>query len=137
MTTENTTTEQTKIPYMLWGQNDSTIFLSIKVDTPSSVELNYGENSVDVTARDAVNNLYSVHLDLFDKVNVEESKYEVGFQKIECIIQKSEPELWNSLTKTNKFKNFIKIDWDKWTEFNDDEEPTNNNHQEMDFSKLY
>ena len=99
MTTENTTTEQTKIPYMLWGQNDSTIFLSIKVDTPSSVELNYGENSVDVTARDAVNNLYSVHLDLFDKVNVEESKYEVGFQKIECIIQKSEPELWNSLTK--------------------------------------
>ena len=135
MTTANTL-EQGKTPYMLWGQTDTTISISIKVDTPSCVSLNYGEDSLDFSGRDALNNVYSISLELFDKIKVEESKYEVGLQKIECIIQKNEPELWNSLTKTNKFKNFIKIDWDKWTEFNDDEEPVNNNNQEMDFSKL-
>ena len=124
MTTAISTEVQTKTPYMLWGQNDETIFLSIQIDTPKKVQLDFEKNSL-LLEVEALHSDYSLNMNLFDSIDAENSSYQVGLQKIECKIKKLESKLWNSLSLNNQYKHFIKIDWDKWSEINDEPEPNN------------
>ncbi|KAL5069399.1 hypothetical protein RYX36_020286 [Vicia faba] len=63
----------------------------------------------------AGNNLYELNLPLFDKVNVEESKINVGVRSIFCVVQKAEEEWWKRLLKAEgKPPHYVKVDWDKW-----------------------
>ena len=128
---------ENKTPYMLWGQNDTHIFLSIKVDTPKNVELTFNSQNL-ILETDSYDSHYSLNLPLKNEVIVEDCQYNSKPQKIECILKKKETELWNNLTINQQYKHYIKIDWDKWTELNDEEEVDTSNPggMDMDFSKF-
>uniref|UniRef100_A0A0D3E026 Co-chaperone protein p23 n=1 Tax=Brassica oleracea var. oleracea TaxID=109376 RepID=A0A0D3E026_BRAOL len=66
------------------------------------------------------NHVYELKLELHDKVNVEESKINIGVRNIFCIIEKAEPERWNKLIRGGKAPHYVKVDWDKWVDEDDE-----------------
>ena len=80
-------------------------------------------------------NIYKIDFNLYDNINVEESKYTVNDKSIRIILKKISYINWNYLLKDkNCYKNNIKIDWNEW--INDlDEEETNDSNQ-FDFQKI-
>ena len=111
-----------KTPYVYWGQNDEKLFVSVKIDSPKDIDLQFEKNNMKLTCSSSSNINYQINMNLFDEIEIDDSSYTTKSQKIECIMKKCEPKLWTLLTKNNQYKQFIKIDWDKWTEINKDEE---------------
>ena len=115
--------KQNKTPYVYWGQNENKLFVSFSVDSPKNVELNFEKDGLKLYCSSAQDQNYQVDMNLYKEINVEGSSFTIKSQKIECVVEKCESELWSLLTKNNQYKQFIKIDWDKWTELNKDEDP--------------
>ena len=111
-----------KTPYVYWGQNDEKLFVSVKIDSPKDIDLQFEKNNMKLTCSSSSDINYQINMSLFDEIEIDDSSYTAKSQKIECIMKKCEPKLWTLLTKNNQYKQFIKIDWDKWTEINKDEE---------------
>ncbi|KAM0952936.1 putative HSP20-like chaperone [Dioscorea sansibarensis] len=82
--------------------------------------------------------LYEIDFELYDKVNVEESKAAIGLRNICYLVKKAESKWWSRLLKNQgKPPVFLKVDWDKWID--EDDEHGNKFDDEfggMDFSKL-
>ncbi|KAH0908093.1 hypothetical protein HID58_031414 [Brassica napus] len=58
------------------------------------------------------NHVYELKLELHSKVNVEESKINIGVRNIFCIIEKAEPERWDKLIRGGKAPHYVKVDED-------------------------
>lgn len=84
----------------------------------------------------AENHSYELKLDLYDKVNVEESKINIGPRSIFCILEKVESKWWNKLLRGDaKTPHYVKVDWDKWVD-KDDTGTNDLGMEDMDFSSL-
>ncbi|PKU72778.1 uncharacterized protein OsI_027940-like [Dendrobium catenatum] len=78
------------------------------------------------------NVLYEVKLELYDKVNAEARKLNTGVRSIFCVIEKAEKGWWKKLLRSDvKLPHYIKVDWDKWAEEDEDDD-----FGGMDFSKF-
>ncbi|XP_038678660.1 co-chaperone protein p23-1-like isoform X2 [Tripterygium wilfordii] len=83
---------------------------------------------------------YEVDFDLFDKVDVNESKGGITSRHISYLVKKAENKWWDRLLKQGgKPPVFFKVDWDKWVD--EDEEQGNKfetdvDYGDLDFSKL-
>ncbi|EEE59155.1 hypothetical protein OsJ_11066 [Oryza sativa Japonica Group] len=65
---------------------------------------------------------YELDLELFDAVNVEESKAAVAARSICYLIKKAESKWWpRLLKKEGKPPVFLKVDWDKWQDEDDED----------------
>nr|GMD70977.1 HSP20-like chaperones superfamily protein isoform 1 [Ipomoea batatas] len=85
----------------------------------------------------AENHLYELKLELNDKVNVEESKINIGLRNIFCVLEKAEKQWWNRLLRAEgKPPHYVKVDWDKWADEDEDSGPADFDMGGMDFSKF-
>lgn len=89
----------------------------------------------------AGDNVYELKLELFDKVDVEESKINYGVRSIFCILEKAEKKWWNKLLRGDgKPPHYVKVDWDKWADEDEDNGsgngPADFDLGGMDFSKF-
>nr|GMD68925.1 uncharacterized protein Os08g0359500 isoform X2 [Ipomoea batatas] len=85
----------------------------------------------------AENHLYELKLELNDKVNVEESKINIGLRNIFCVLEKAEKQWWNRLLRAEgKPPHYVKVDWDKWADEDEDNGPADFDMGGMDFSKF-
>ena len=50
----------------------------------------------------------------------QESKINIGERSIFCIIEKAEPERWDKLIRGGKAPHYVKVDWDKWVDEDDE-----------------
>ncbi|KAM1686401.1 hypothetical protein FF1_034231 [Malus domestica] len=65
---------------------------------------------------------YEVDLDLYDKIDINETKTSVGLRNICYLVKKAEDKWWSRLIKQQgRAPIFLKVDWDKWVD--EDEEP--------------
>ncbi|KAI5654650.1 hypothetical protein M9H77_31837 [Catharanthus roseus] len=75
---------------------------------------------------------YEVDLDLYDKVDVNESKVSTTSRSICCLVKKAESKWWSRLLKQEgKPPLFLKADWDKWVD--EDEQDEKPAAPDMDF----
>lgn len=134
---ESVTEVKSQTPHMLWGQDENTVFLTIKVDTPNDVKLEFSSNSL-VFNSNTNKGFFSLNMNLFKDIDAEKCSYVTKVQSIECSLTKVDSELWNTLTKNKQYKYYIKVNWDKWTEINDedDSEPGMGGMEGMDMSQL-
>ncbi|XP_074293441.1 co-chaperone protein p23-1-like [Silene latifolia] len=49
-----------------------------------------------------------------------ESKINYGVRSIFCVLEKEEKKWWNKLLKEGKPPHYVKVDWDKWADEDDD-----------------
>ena len=119
--------KQSSVPNMLWGQNDTNVFLTIKVDNPieNTVKLVFESDKLLLDSFSLTRNTqYNLNMNLSNSIDIDQSKYIVKNQSIECVLSKKNEGLWNTLTKNKQYKYHIEVDWDKWTDENIVEEPS-------------
>ncbi|KAH9322394.1 hypothetical protein KI387_017033, partial [Taxus chinensis] len=127
-------------PEVKWAQRSDKLYITIELPDANNpkVKLEPEGNFCfsAVVGKDQA--LYEVDLDFFDRVNVEDSKINIGLRNIVCVVKKEEKKWWKQLVKTEgKRLPFLKVDWNKWV----DEDEENDVGEGMDlggvdFSKL-
>jgi len=124
-------------PITKWAQRSDRVFLTIELPDAKDVKLNLKpEGHFNFSAKGSDDLPYEFDLELFDAVNVEESKAAVAPRTICYLIKKAESKWWpRLLKKEGKAPVFLKVDWDKWQD-EDDEDVGFNDFSDMDFSKL-
>ncbi|KAF2571012.1 hypothetical protein F2Q70_00000118, partial [Brassica cretica] len=101
-------------PEVKWAETTDKIFLTVVLADSRETKVNLDPEGVfDFSAKAGhENHVYELKLELHDKVNVEESKINIGVRNIFCIIEKAEPERWNKLIRGGKGPHYVKVDWD-------------------------
>ncbi|KAJ6306763.1 hypothetical protein OIU78_021973 [Salix suchowensis] len=107
------------------SQRSDKLFITVQLPDAQDVKLKLEpEGKFLFSATSGVDKTpYEIELDLFDKVNVDESKAGIGSRTIQYIVKKAENKWWSRLIKqTGKPPVFLTVDWDKWID--EDEEFT-------------
>ncbi|GKB94746.1 putative HSP20-like chaperone [Tanacetum coccineum] len=124
----------TRHPEIKWAQREDKVYITVVLADTKKVNL--APECVFSFSATAGQHAYDLKLELADKVNVDESKINIGERSIFCILEKAEPKWWNKLLKGDaKTPNYVKVDWDKWVDEDDEAGPaTNLDMGGMDFS---
>ncbi|CAI0474033.1 unnamed protein product [Linum tenue] len=122
-------------PILKWAQRSDKVYLTVDLADAKDVKLKLEPEGKFILSAVKDGSDYVVDLELFDKVNVEESKYVVGPRNIAYIIVKAESNWWPRLIKQEgKTPAFLKVDWDKWVDEDEENGKPNWNFDDMDFS---
>ncbi|KAH9614230.1 hypothetical protein KSS87_022837 [Heliosperma pusillum] len=78
----------------------------------------------------------SVDVNLPIEIVFLESKINYGLRSIFCVLEKEEKKWWNKLLKEGKPPHYVKVDWDKWVDEDDDTGAAEPDLGGMDFSKF-
>ncbi|KEH24379.1 CS domain protein [Medicago truncatula] len=128
-------------PEVKWAQREDKVYITVQLadSKNSKVDLTPEGDFTFSGSAGAGDNQYELKLELFDKVNVEESKISVGVRNIFCVVQKAESGWWKRLLRgEGKAPHYVKIDWDKWVDEDEVEEGGGGDVDlgGMDFSKF-
>ncbi|XP_002277004.1 co-chaperone protein p23-1 isoform X2 [Vitis vinifera] len=123
-------------PTVKWAQRSDKLYLTVELPDAKDVKLKLepeGRFMFSATKDDVP---YEVDIELFDKIKVEDSKCNVGVRSIVYVIAKAEKKWWARLIKNEgKPPVFLKVDWDKWVDEEDENEKVGMDFDDMDFSK--
>ncbi|EAU92963.1 wos2 [Coprinopsis cinerea okayama7 len=117
-------------PEVLWAQRSSTsdaakniIYLTVNLPNidPSTLEYKLTANSIHFKAKagtPTADKEYGFDIDLFEEVDPEASKNNLTTRSLVAVIRKKElkEEYWPRLTKEKVRNAFIKTDFDKWVD---------------------
>ncbi|KAK6940088.1 CS domain, partial [Dillenia turbinata] len=124
-------------PSVKWAQRSDKVFLTIDLPDAKDVKLKLEpEGKFFFSATTGPEKIpYEIDFDLFDKVDVNESKVSIGLRNICYLVKKAEEKWWSRLLKQEgKPPVFLKVDWDKWAD--EDEEPEETSGAKMDFGDI-
>ncbi|KAB2603433.1 hypothetical protein D8674_004438 [Pyrus ussuriensis x Pyrus communis] len=111
-------------PNVKWAQRSDIVYITIDLPDAQDVKLKLepeGKFLFSATVGPE-KTPYEVDLDLYDKIDVNETKSSVGLRNICYLVKKAEEKWWSRLIKQQgKAPIFLKVDWDKWVD--EDEEP--------------
>lgn len=108
-----------------WAQRSDTLIITIELPDANDVKLKLDpEGKFFFSATSGVEKIpYELDIDLYDKVDVNESKASVGLRNICYLVKKAEDKWWSRLLKQEgKPPVFLKVDWDKWVDEDEEEE---------------
>lgn len=124
-------------PEVKWAQREDKVFITVVLPDTKDAKVNLAPEGVFTFSATAGTHQYDLKLELFDKVNVDESKINIGERSVFCILEKAEPKWWNKLLSGDgKTPHYVKVDWDKWVDEDDEAGPTDVDMGGMDFSKF-
>lgn len=123
-------------PSVKWAQRSDKVYITVELPDAKDVKLKLQPEGKFVFSAVKDGTPYEVDMELMDKINVEESKYNIGVRHIVYVIQKAEKKWWSRLIKREgKPPAFLKVDWDKWVD-EDEENEKRFDFDDMDLSKL-
>lgn len=113
-------------PEVLWAQRSDKIYLTISLPDAKNVNLkSEPDGKFSFSASGLHGEPFELELELFGKINPEDSKVNNGLRNIFCTLHKKEKGWWNRLLKSDeKPAPYIKVDWNKWCD--EDEEESSN-----------
>ncbi|KAG1334502.1 co-chaperone protein p23-1 [Cocos nucifera] len=128
-------------PTTKWAQRSDKAYITIELPDAKDVKLNLQpDGHFYFYATSGADNIpYEIDFELFDKVNVEESRAAIGLRNICYLVKKAEKKWWSRLLKKEgRPPVFLKVDWDKWIDEDDENENRfgDTDFGDMDFSKL-
>ncbi|OAY61808.1 uncharacterized protein OsI_027940 [Manihot esculenta] len=128
-------------PEVKWAQRLDKVFITVLLPDAKNAKVNLEPEGVFTfsASAGAEDHLYELKLELHDKVNVEESKINIGVRSIFCILEKAEKVWWKKLLRGDgKPPHYLKVDWDKWVDEDEDDGGLANNFDlgGMDFSNF-
>lgn len=91
------------------------VFINVPDVPPKSADIKLTENNVSFTGTNLKGNKYSVSLDLYAEIDVDNSKVHHSPRGVEMVLRKKKLELeyWPRLLKEAKKVHFVKTDFDK------------------------
>ncbi|KAI9082498.1 hypothetical protein K1719_035367 [Acacia pycnantha] len=110
-------------PEVKWAQRVDKVYITVQLPDAKNAKVDLTPDGIFTFSGSAgaKDQLYESKLELFDKVNVEESKINIGVRNIFCVVQKAENGWWKKLLRgEGKVPHYVKVDWDKWVDEDDD-----------------
>ncbi|XP_019462167.1 PREDICTED: uncharacterized protein At3g03773-like isoform X2 [Lupinus angustifolius] len=129
-------------PLVKWAQRSDELYITIELPDAQDVKLKLEpEGKFYFSATAGADKIpYEVDIDLFDKIDVDNSKANITSRNIFYLVTKAENKWWDRLLKQGgKLLVFLKVDWDKWVDEDeeDDSKPVSDmDFGDVDFSKL-
>ncbi|KAK4434146.1 Co-chaperone protein p23-1 [Sesamum alatum] len=128
-------------PLVKWAQRSDKLFITVELPDAKNVKLNLDpEGKFFFSATSGADNTpYEIDIDLYDKVDANESKASFTSRNICYLVKKAENKWWSRLLKQEgKPPVFVKVDWDKWVDEDeqDDKPGGDMDFGDFDFSKL-
>ncbi|CAA7059461.1 unnamed protein product [Microthlaspi erraticum] len=125
-------------PTVKWAQRSDKVYITVELPDAEDVKLKLepeGKFFFSATSG-ASKTQYEVDLDLFDNVDVNESKASVSSRCVCYLVKKAESKWWNRLIKQEgKPPVYLKVDWDKWVD-EDEEKGEDMDFGDFDFNSL-
>lgn len=124
-----------------WAQRSDKLFITVELPDAKNVKHKLEpEGKFLFSATAGVDDTpYEVEFNLFDKVDVNESKISATSRNICYLVKKAENKWWSRLLKhSGKPPVFLKVDWDKWVDEDEQDEKVGSDMDfgDFDFSKL-
>ncbi|XP_028063494.1 co-chaperone protein p23-2 [Camellia sinensis] len=112
-------------PEVLWAQRSDKVYLTIALPDAKNVSLKCEPQGLfSFSAKGVQGESFDFSLELYGKIVPQSCKSNVGLRNILCSIQKDQKGWWKRLLKSEeKPAPYIKVDWNKWCD-EDDEEST-------------
>ncbi|KAK1436397.1 hypothetical protein QVD17_02176 [Tagetes erecta] len=128
-------------PNLKWAQRDDLVFMTIDLPDAKDVKLKLEpEGKFYFSATSGADNIpYEIDINLYDKVDVNESKVSVGSRSIVYLVKKEESKWWSRLVKQEgRTPVFIKVDWNKWVDEDEQDEKAGADmeYDDVNFSSL-
>ncbi|CAI9261340.1 unnamed protein product [Lactuca saligna] len=84
-------------PEVKWAQKEDKVYITILLADSKDAKVNLAPEGVFTFYASAGQHEYDLKLEIFDKVNVEESKISIGERSVFCILEKAEAKWWNKI----------------------------------------
>lgn len=120
------TSAKTTTPEVLWAQRSSDsnpeknyIYITISAPDAPKIDVDLKSTSLTFTGNsDTKNTRYHVELQLYGEIDTENSKTHHTSRGVEFVLRKKElkSEYWPRLLKESKRVHFLKTDFDKWVD---------------------
>ncbi|XP_057439284.1 uncharacterized protein OsI_027940 isoform X2 [Lotus japonicus] len=126
-------------PEVKWAQREDKVYITVQLPDSKDAKVDLTPDGVFTftASAGAGDKPYEVKLELFDKVNVEESKINIGVRSIFSVVQKAESGWWKRLLRgEGKPPHYVKVDWDKWVDEDEEDVVAEPDMGGMDFSKF-
>ncbi|KAJ7550420.1 hypothetical protein O6H91_07G100000 [Diphasiastrum complanatum] len=126
-------------PEIVWAQHSDKVYLTVALPDAKNPKVKLEPEGKFIFSASAgpEDYLYVTELDLYDKVNVEASKISVGPRHIFIVIQKGEKVWWKRLLKSEgRTPPYIKVDWDRWVDEDDNEEQETSKFDNFDLGGM-
>ncbi|KAL4559072.1 hypothetical protein LXL04_031205 [Taraxacum kok-saghyz] len=128
-------------PTLKWAQRDDLVYITIDLPDAKNVNLKLSpEGKFYFSATSGPDNTpYEIDINLYDNVNVDESKANVGSRNVVYIVKKEESKWWNRLLKQEgRTPAFVKVDWNKWVDEDEQDEKAgpDMDYDDVNFSSL-
>ncbi|CAI5463239.1 unnamed protein product [Closterium sp. Yama58-4] len=124
-------------PEVIWAQRSDNVFITVELPDAKDITTNLDpEGKLSYSAKaGAEDQDYAIDLELFDKINVEESKVVSTSRHTIFMVVKAEAKWWPRLIKAaGRAPPFLKVDWNKWV---DEDEESSANQLDPDFMKQF
>ncbi|CAI4222229.1 unnamed protein product [Auanema sp. JU1783] len=121
----------TRQPAVFWAQREQLILLKFEVDEVKLEDLSVTEGNKLHFAGSSHNEKYECTIVLFDEIDVSGIK-KVENRVFEITIPKKEAKWWPRLFKENKKVHWLRVDFDKWVD--EDDEVADENVPMSDFN---
>ncbi|KAK1444757.1 co-chaperone p23-like domain containing protein [Babesia gibsoni] len=121
-------------PNVLWAQTKDAVFVTVDLTSPKDVKVELKDDSVYVAGvKDSKE--YECTINFFKPIKAAEAM-RANERMLRLKLPKVEEESWPSLNNDGK-KHWIKIDWDKWVDSDDEGDDSLNNNFDMgDFANF-
>jgi hypothetical protein len=123
---ERQKSEMARHPEILWAQRSDKVFLTVELLDAKSPDVKLepeGRFSFAATVG-ANNQKFEVDLELFGAIDVEKSTVSKGQRHTVLVLVKKEQGWWSRLLKAEgKAPKFVKVDWNKWVDEDEEDEP--------------
>ncbi|XP_076900562.1 co-chaperone protein p23-1-like isoform X2 [Bidens hawaiensis] len=112
-------------PILKWAQRDDLVYITIDLPDAKDVKLKLEpDGKFYFSATSGTDNIpYEIDINLYDKVDANESKASVGSRNVMYLVKKEESKWWARLIKQEgRTPVFIKVDLIKWVDKDEQDE---------------
>ncbi|KAI8640391.1 HSP20-like chaperone [Parasitella parasitica] len=125
-------------PTVLWAQRADVVYLTVEISDIKKHTVDLTEKKLTFKGTgEKEQNEYEVEIEFYNDVDVQKSKQHLTPRNLTMAIYKKEEAWWPKLQSGGKL-NFLKVDFQKWIDEDDEEEegPANDPMGGLDFQSL-
>ncbi|CEP11024.1 hypothetical protein [Parasitella parasitica] len=123
-------------PTVLWAQRADVIYLTVEISDINNHKIDLTEKKLTFTGTgEKEQNEYAFDIEFYKDVDVEKSKKHLTARNLTMAVYKKEEAWWPKLQTGNKL-NFVKVDFQKWKDEDDEDIQENDPMGTMDFQSL-
>ena len=124
-------------PQVKWAQRKENVFITVEIASHQNMSVDLEEDLLKFHA-EGNNDIYEFSLTFPAKIDKEKSKYSCD-RVVHILLVKQIPERWPTLATNVSRAHWLKCDWDKWLDTDDEEALSNKGlggYGDMDFSNF-